>query len=91
MITVKLGDRVWHRIFGWCTVTRASDISETVCIDSEHKHVQQYVMGYGWKDYIGTAPDGHIEMIAVKKHELYNEPQNDRIQSILSLTLKIVK
>lgn len=44
---IDIGKRVWHRVFGWCTITHPYTDQGNTLVNSEHKHIKQYVMGQG--------------------------------------------
>jgi hypothetical protein len=78
-----IGKQKWHRVFGWVTITHPYTQDGHTLADSQHKHVQHYVSGKGWVDYIGEGPDGKITSIFLHKDELFDEEQKDSTQSLM--------
>lgn len=87
----EIGKRMWHRIFGWITITHPYNKDGTTLVDSDHKHIKHFINGKGWVDYIGTGQNGNIVSIFLNKNELFDEPQNDLEQSILNKTIEVIK
>lgn len=85
-----MGKRKWHRIFGWVTVTHPYGGSGVTLVDSDHKHVQHFIPGKGWIDYVGTGKDGNIVSICMNKNELYDQEQKDEIQEEVNLIRKVL-
>lgn len=88
---IKVGDKKWHRIFGWCTVTHPPTSDGGVLVNSQYKHLQHFVNGKGWIEYKGTGKDGHIVSIFMKSSELFDEEQTDKVQDLVKMTLKIIE
>lgn len=86
-----MGKRKWHRIFGWGTITHPYTEKGSTLFDSDYKHVQQYIQGKGWIDYIGTGASGNITSLHINKNELYDSPIFDDAQSIIHHVVKIIK
>ncbi len=85
-----INKRKWHRIFGWVTITHPYTDDGSTLVDSDYKHIQQYVVGKGWIDYIGEGKNGNITSIFLNKKELYDQEQKDNIQAAMSYTVKIL-
>ena len=85
-----IGQRKWHRIFGWVTITHPYNPDGSVLVDSDHKHIQQYVSGKGWIDYIGQGENGIINHIFMNKSELFDEEQKDNEQALLKMLVKVL-
>jgi hypothetical protein len=90
-IFFSIGDKKWHRIFGWCTVTHPQTPDGHVLVNSQYKHLEQYQAGKGWIEYKGTGKDGHIASIFMKSSELFDEEQTDKIQSLVRVMVKIIE
>lgn len=87
-IKSDVGKHKWHRIFGWCKVKTPYAPNGGCLVDSEYKHVRQYVMGKGWVDYKGRN-GGNITSVFVHRHELFDEPINDKNQALIKCIVKI--
>lgn len=86
-----IGKKKWHRMFGWCTITHHYTPDGGTLVNSEHKHIQQYIAGRGWVDYVGTGKDGHIESIFMNKSELHDAPLDDSQQALFRTLFKVLK
>ena len=51
MDKVKIGQRVYHAIFGWCKVETPSNPANKCLVDLEADEIEYYVMGQGYVHY----------------------------------------
>lgn len=84
-----IGQKKWHRIFGWCEITHDTPNGKTVLCNSEHSHIEQYRAGIGITVYKGEN-GGKISSIHIDKDEFFDEPQKDKIQGAMSYLITII-
>jgi len=85
-----IGKRKWHRVFKWGTITHPYTDDGKTLFDSDHKHIENYVIGKGWVTYKGVN-GGNISSIFLHKSELFNNEQKDEEQTFIdSFNLKII-
>ena len=77
---IKIGDRLYHAIFGWCKITHPPNPDHTL-IDLECDEVEYYVMGKGYVNY-KRDNEGH-NIVYVPISELFKDEKN--IPDILHL------
>lgn len=87
--TVAEGQRAWHRVFGWGTVSRVNPHAQKCLFDSDHRHIQQYIAGKGWVDYIGEN-GGNIKTIYLPVYELFETEQKDSQQGLINMMVKVI-
>jgi hypothetical protein len=79
---MKIGDKKWHRVFGWCIVRTPENQLGKLLVDSEYKYLRHYVVGKGWVTYRGE--DGEvIRSIYLHKDELHETPKEDAAQILI--------
>lgn len=48
---IKIGERIYHGIFGWCKAMHPATPSGSVLVDLEADEIEYYQMGIGYKTY----------------------------------------
>jgi hypothetical protein len=85
---LKIGDRMWHRVFGWVTITHPI-INNKTLVDSDYKHIEIWTDNSRWLPYKGDN-GGKITSIFLPVTELFLEEQKDAMQAEVNKTKKII-
>lgn len=86
-----IGKKVWHRMFGWCVITHPYTPTGKTLVTSERQHIQQYIAGKGWIDYIGSGEGGKIVAVFVHKDELHEHEVDDDKQKGFRQLFRVLK
>lgn len=89
-ITPNVGNKGWHRIFGWCTITHPKNKKNQVLADSEWYSVEVMQPNKGWVTYSGDE-DQPIQSVLLPAGELYVEKLDDHYQRLVENTIRRYK
>lgn len=73
---IKIGDRLYHEVFGWCKVTHPVNNANKTLIDLEADEVSYYVLGKGRLSYSrnkGVNAGSNQNIVLVPIHELHKD------------------
>lgn len=78
---IKIGDRLYHAIFGWCKVTHPP-LPDKCLVDLEADEIEYYVMGKGYVKYTRDK-DGRNSLLSPISELLKDDKQP--LDGLLSL------
>ncbi len=79
---LKVGQRVYHGVFGWCKITHPIDANDVKClVDLEADEIEYYTIGKGYASYSRDKESGLHTLYTPIKH-LYESEEQAKIDTI---------